>query len=363
VVSAPAAQPAAPEPARLWAPAELLERIARGELPAALSGAESAQVVDIRYCAPDEKGRGRALVAFTPTAPAKSVKALRSPKDCEAGLETLAQRVLTAAGAKSAAVAEIAGGLRGRELAFAIEKVALAGEKAPEALRALAPRTALPPIPVGPLKIGPPGSQMTLGLAMEWRKEGVAVAAGPGAPAARGGPERAPESGLAAELPLPLLNTLLETALRREPLRIRADPETVEVTNIRFNRGESSLLATGRATPLSVGQSFNLTVDLVGSDLQIGGVQVEADLEDCSSFGVLQRAACTIRNQGRRTAAQALAAGLRQHYQGRTVRSLVGPQQLELNLAGQARQLRAELTRLSAREATLGAEATVTVER
>jgi hypothetical protein len=161
------------------------------------------------------------------------------------------------------------------------------------------------------------------------------------------------------DLPLPLINTLLDLTLKREPLRIDVNPETVEITDVKLARAQSGLVATGRATPVSVGQSFDLAVDLQGADLQMTDVRAEAQLEDCSSLGILQKVACDARNAGRRTAAQALSAGLRQRYRGHTVRSLIGPQQLEVALAGRPRVLRAELQRLGGREGAVQAEASV----
>ena len=132
---------------------------------------------------------------------------------------------------------------------------------------------------------------------------------------------------------------------------------------MRVARADGRLLVTGRATPRSVGQSFDVAVDLAGADLQVADVRVTAPLEDCASLGILQRLGCDTRNAGRNAAAQALAAGLRRRYRGQLVRALVGPQEMKLDVAGRPLVIRAELQRLATRESTVEADATGSTNR
>jgi hypothetical protein len=365
------------EPARALIGAALLERVVRAELPLPLEiPAGAVQVIDVRYCGPDASGRARALVALTTGGQTGggAAAALRGADDCSGGLEALAQRVLPlAAGAKppAVAVAELAAAARPGELALSVEKVALAGERgAPgaEGLRALAARPALPPIPTRALEVGDPGAPpaAVVSLAFEWRPDGVALIGAPGAappPVRPGGREKPAAADLALDLPLTFINALVQAVLARGPIKVPLDPEEVTLTDVGVARAGDQIAVTGRATPRSVGQPFDVTVNLAGADLQVADVQVTAPQENCAAQGPLQRLGCNSRNAGRTAAAEALAAGLRQRYRGQLVRALVGPQQMKLDVAGRPLQVRAELQRLGARESTVESDATGATSR
>jgi hypothetical protein len=111
----------------------------------------------------------------------------------------------------------------------------------------------------------------------------------------------------------------------------------------------AGLQVTGTATPRSVRQPLRVVADLAGEDLQIAEVRVDAELEDCSGVGLLQKVACNARNTARSAAAEVVAAGLRQQYRGRLVRDFVRGQRIDLGLAGQPLTLQAEVLRLGAR--------------
>jgi hypothetical protein len=365
---------ATPEPpaARALVDAGLLDRAVRAALPLTLDvplgakGSAPAVLVDARSCGLDGQGRGRVLTLWT-TGPGEAAL-LRAADDCKATPTALAARSLPRLDGKPVALAELAVAWREDSLRLSVERVALAGDKdqaAAGGLRALAARPALAPVPAGPLAVGAPGARSLLAFAAEWRPAGlaVAVAGGPRAAAPAGGPPAAPKEGLALELPFPFLNALLEAATRREPLRIRVDPEEIEVTEVRLARGGAGPILTGRATPRSVAQPFHIEVDLGGNDLQVIDVRASAVLEDCASQGIVERISCNARNAGRNTAAAALAGGLRAQYRGRLVRALLGQQALALELAGVPVVLRPELLRLWSHEGALRAEATAHVAR
>ena len=393
------APPTAPGPAGAVSPGEvepagaligsaLLERVVRAELPlplplpvTAAPGAgvpATVQVIDVRYCGPDSSGRARTLVALTsgapPAAGGQAAAALRAPDDCSAPLESLAQRVLPlAAGANPpvVAVAELAAAAHPSELALSVERVALAGPRGAvgaEGLLTLTPRTSLPPIPTSGLQVGDPGATpaAVLNLSFAWRPDGVALIAAPGAGsrAARAGVRDKPAaSDLAMDLPLTFINAIVQTVLARGPIRVPLDPEEVTLTDVRVARTGDHLLVTGRATPRTVAQSFDVAVELAGADLQVADVRVTAPLEDCASLGTLQRLGCDTRNAGRNAVGETLGAALRRRYGGQLVRALVGPQELKLDVAGRPLVMRAELQRLANREATVEADATGSTNR
>jgi hypothetical protein len=354
----------------------LLERVVRAELPLALpvpgEPAIAVQVVDIRYCGPDAGGRARARAVITPGAPAagsQAVAALRAPDDCAAPLEALAQRVLPLlVGGKppAVAVAELGAAASSSDLVLSLERVVLAGERAlpgAQGLHALAGRRELRPVPISGVQVGDPGAKpaAVFHLGFEWRPDGVVLTATPGprplsGPA--GGRDRSAASDLSIDLPLGFINALVQDVLARGPIRVPVDPEEVALSDVRVAQADGRLLVTGRATPRSVGQSFDVVVDLAGADLQVADVQVTAPGEDCAAMGVLQRLGCDTRNAGRAGAAQALAAGLRQRYRGQLVRTLVGPQEMKFDVAGRPLIVRAELQRLATHESTVEADAT-----
>jgi hypothetical protein len=366
-IGVPAAAAGEGEAARALVGTGLLERLIKAQLPAAVplparagAAAASAQVIEARLCPPDKSGRGHALAVLVPaTAAARpSAGSLRTPEDCKLALDALAQRLLPDAGAPAVAVADLAVGFRPGEIRLSIEKAAVAAEKgaaAAEALRALGPRTALPPVALGdpriPLEGGPP---LALALSLDWRREGLAAAVGLGGAAGKPG-SRADLAGtatgtaLVAELPLPFVGALLAAAQRRGPFEVRLDSEIVEVSDVRVAAQGSGLQVTGTATPRSLRQSMRLAADLAGEDLEIAELRVDAELEDCSGVGLLQKVGCNARNAARSAAAEAAAAGLRQRYRGRLVRDLVGAQRIDLGLAGQPLELRAEPLRFTAR--------------
>jgi len=360
------------EGARALVGTALLEQLVHAQLPAAVplpgrAGGGSASVIEARLCAPDKAGRGHVLAVLVPGAPPERLGAgnLRPPEDCRASLDAVAQRLLPAVGAPAVAVADLAIVFRPGEIRFSVEKTAVAAEKgaaaaekgaaAAEALRALDARTALPAVPLAELKVpresGPP---LALGIGLDWRREGVGVALGLGGAVVRPGGRAdlagtAPGTSLCAELPLSFVNALLAAVQRPGPFEVRLDSEIVEVADVRVAAQAAGLQVTGTATPRSVRQPLRVAADLAGEDLQIAELRVDAELEDCSGVGLLQKVACNARNTARSAAAEAVAAGLRQLYRGRLVRDFVGAQRIDLALAGHSLPLHAEVLRLRAR--------------
>ncbi len=276
---AAAGPPAKLEPARAVFGSALLERVVRAELPLALpmpgEPATAVQVVDIRYCGLDAAGRARARAVLTPGAPAagsQAIAALRAPDDCVAPLEALAQRVLPlVAGARppAVAVAELGAAASASDLALSLERVALAGERAAagaEGLRALAARPGVLPVPTSAVQVGDPGAKpaAVLSLGFEWRPDGVVLIATPGPrPLAgrAGGRDKSAASDLSIDLPLGFINALVQEVLARGPIRVPLDSEEVALSDVRVAQADGRLLVTGRATPRSVGQSFDVAVD------------------------------------------------------------------------------------------------------
>jgi hypothetical protein len=355
------------EAARALVGTALLEQLIRARLPAVVplparagGGGGSASVIEARLCAPDKGGRGHVLTVLVTGAPSgrPGAGSLRPSEDCQASLDAVAQRLLPAVGAPAVAVADLAIAFRPGEIRFSIEKTAVAAEKgaaAAETLRALGSKTALPAAPLADLKVpmdsGPP---LVLGVGLDWRREGVGVAVALGGTAGRPGgradlASAVPGTSLCAELPLTFVSALLAAVQRRGPFEVRLDSEIVEVTDVRVTAQGAGLQVTGMATPRSVRQPLRVAADLAGEDLQIAEVRVDAELEDCSGVGLLQKVGCNARNAARSAAAEAVAAGLRQQYRGRLVRDFVGGQRIDLGLAGQPLPLQAEVLRLGAR--------------
>jgi hypothetical protein len=352
------------EGARALVGTALLEQLVRSQLPAAVPlpgrAGGSASVIEARLCAPDKAGRGHVLAVLVPGAPPERLGAgnLRPPEDCRASLDAVAQRLLPAVAAPAVAVADLAIAFRPGEIRFSIEKTAVASEKgaaAAGALRALDAKTALPAVPLADLKVpresGPP---LALGIGLDWRREGVGVALGLGGAVVRPGGRAdlagaVPGASLCAELPVSFVNALLAAVQRPGPFEVRLDSEIVEVADVRVAAQAAGLQVTGTATPRSVRQPLRVAADLAGEDLQIAELRVDAELEDCSGVGLLQKVACNARNTARSAAAEAVAAGLRQQYRGRLVRDFVGAQRIDLALAGHSLPLHAEVLRLRAR--------------
>jgi hypothetical protein len=263
------------------------------------------------------------------------------------------------------AAAQLLVTVRGSAVSVGVEKAALAGDKGSadsDGLRALLTRPVLGTVPLGTSRLRLPGlERLALGLAVDWRARGVAVAVAPGnasAPATgRGGPEAPANGDLTVEIPFALVNRLLEGALAPGPIRLRVESEEIELSDLRIAGGGGGPVLTGRASPRSLPQPFDLVIELGGADLQVVEVRAWAPGEDCGALGILERLACNTRNAGRTAAAGALAATLRARYQGQLVRSLVGRQPLHLDLGGRSLVLDAELLTLGAAGATLRAEA------
>jgi hypothetical protein len=360
------------EGARVLVGTALLEQLVRSQLPAAVplpGRGGSAIVIEARLCPPDKAGRGHVLAVLVPGPPPERLGAgsLRLPEDCRASPDAVAQRLLPGVGAPAVAVADLSIAFRPGEIRFSIEKAGVAAEKgaaAAETLRALGPKTALPAIPLADVKVPTgSGSPLVLGIGLDWRREGVGVALGLGGAVGRPG-GRADLAGtvtgtsLCAELPLSFVSALLTAVQRRGPFEVRLDSEIVEVSDVRLAAQDAGLQVTGTATPRSVRQPLRVAADLAGEDLQIAEIRVDAELEDCSGVGLLQKVACNARNAARSAAAEAVAASLRQQYRGRLVRDFVGAQQIDLGLAGQPLPLQAEVLRLRARGSIVQVDAT-----
>jgi hypothetical protein len=364
------------EGARALVGTALLEQLVRSRLPAAVrlparagGGEGSASVIEARLCPPDKAGRGHVLAVLVSGALPERPDAgnLRPSEDCQASLDAVAQRLLPAVGVPAVAVADLAVTFRPGQIQFSIEKATVAAEKgaaAGEALRALGAKTALPTVPLAELKLplesGPP---LVLGIGLDWRRGGVGVAVGLGGATVRPGGRAdltgaAPGTNVCAELPLSFVSALLTAVQRRGPFEVRLESEIVEVADVRVTAQGGGLQVMGVATPRSVRQPLRVTADLAGDDLQIAEVRVDAELEDCSGVGLLQKVQCNARNAARSAAAEAVAAGLRQQYRGRLVRDLVGAQRIDLGLAGQPLPLQAEVLRLVARGSAVQIDAT-----
>jgi hypothetical protein len=355
-------------PARIFIGAPVAETLLRGSLPIAVpvptKPVSSVFLVDVRFCGADAKGRARARAVFTADARVQRLNTLHRPDDCAADLDKVATRALADLGTDSVAVAAVGASSSAGSIAPALDGVAVTALSGPVApgLRALAMRPPLPAIALRGLELDRehPGA-LTMNLALEWRRDGIALAAALGgrAPPPRGGPDKAPDGGIAIEMPLALANEILDRVSRRNPIHVKMEPEEIALSDLHVARGGPGLVVTARATSVSVGEPFDVAVELGGADLQIADSRVSPVLEDCSRVGVIERLACSARNAGRGAAAQALAAALRQQVQGKLVRMLLGTRSFSLDLGGRAVTVTGAFSRLGAREDALNGDVVV----
>jgi hypothetical protein len=366
-VAARASQAEVPS-ARIFIGAAAAETLLRSSLPVAVpvptKPASSVFLVDVRFCGVDEKGRARVRAAFTADAPAERVKTFGLADDCAADLDKVATRALADLGADSVAVAAVGLSSSAGSIAPTLDKVAVtarAGSVAP-GLRALAMRPPLSAIPLRGLNLDREhSSTLMMNLALEWRRDGIALAAALGgrASAPRGGPDKATDGGIAIEMPLPLANAILDGVSRQNPIRVKVDPEEIALSDLHVARVGPGLVVTARATSVTVGERFDVAVDLGGADLQITDSRVSPVLEDCRTVGMIERLACSTHNAGRGAAALALATALRQQFQGKLVRSLLGTRSLSFDLGGRAVTVTGAFSRLGAREDALSGDVVV----
>jgi hypothetical protein len=144
-----------------------------------------------------------------------------------------------------------------------------------------------------------------------------------------------------------------------KPLTIALQGDEIDLRNISVQstgRGAAAkVTVTGAATPRSIRETVQWTVNLAGDPLLVSSVRAVAQLEDCAGQGALAGIACDLRNGGRSTAADAFAATLTNRYGGQAVHVLASPLDTRFTVAGRRLHLSGDLLRVAGGRAGLAA--------
>jgi hypothetical protein len=378
---------AATEAGQVSVASSLIDEIAQSALPArvdlphvladvAFAGARTATLAELRYCGTGENGAGRFRAVVLQNNVGKTQSLLSIPASCQLSLGELAIPAASLVGpGQSLAVADVEAVFQARELKLGLVRAVLVhGDATKRVPETFDKRLELASLPPSALRFELEGFAISLREAPAFgnRSVGLVVAvsdggAETGALSERGSSKPSTpleaQATLAVEVPLTTLNVLLRRRTAGSPITIALQGDEIDLRNISVQsvgRGAATkVTATGSATPRSIRETVQWTVNLAGDPLLVSSVRAVAQLEDCAGQGALAGIACDLRNGGRSTAAEAFAATLTNRYGGQAVHVLASPIDARFSVAGRSIHLSGDLLRVGGGRAGLAAAGNV----
>jgi hypothetical protein len=366
---------AATEAGQVSVASALVDEIAQGLLPArlelpralaesAFAGARTASLAELKYCGTGEKDAGLFRVVVLQNNVGKAQSLLAIPASCQLSLGELARPAASLVGpGQSLAIADVEAFVQARELKlWLVRGVVVRGDATKRVPETFDKRLELGALPTSALRFDLEGFAIFLHEVPAFgnRSVGLAVAVSDGvsdkvALSERGsGKAIAPLEGqatLAAEVPLATLNILLRRLTTSKPITIALQGDEIDLRNISVQatgRGAATQVTViGTATPRSIRETVQWTLDLAGDPLSVSSVRAVAQLEDCAGQGALAGIACDLRNGGRSAAAEAFAATLTNRYGGQSVHALASPIDTRFTVAGRRLHLSGDLLRVA----------------
>lgn len=353
--------------------AGLADEIARSVLPAriqlplalaesAFAGARTATLAELGYCGCGEKGSGRFRAVVFQNDGGQAQRLLSIPDSCQLPLSELAKPAASLVGQGQALViADVEATFRASwELKVSLARVVIvrggAGALAPAAFDEHADVVTFA---TAPLRFDVAGSPIYLHARPSFsrRSIGLGIAVTEKA-VAKPGAEMFPAAALldgkatvAAEIPLSTVNLLLRRLTGAKPLTVSLEGDSVEIRNVGVrvagSGAKAAVTVSGTATPQSIQETLNWTLDLAGDPLEVRAVHAAARVQDCASLGTLAAVACDLGNGARVAGAEAFARALTSRYGGQSAATLASPIHTQLPVAGRSVQVSGDLLRLA----------------